>query len=120
MKKLFSALALWTFYVPAAYAQDLGTTNLTDIANQANLGSATPLPIIIGNLVRIFIGMLGIIFVLMIIYAGYLYLTAQGEEEKVKHAKETIQRGVIGLLIVMTAYTIATFVINALMVSTRG
>jgi hypothetical protein len=119
MRKLFSTLALWSFYIPAAYAQDLGTTNLTDVANQANLGAATPLPIIIGNVVRIFIGLLGIIFVLLTIYAGYLYLTAQGEEDKVTHAKETLQRGVIGLVIIMTAYTIATFVINALMVSTR-
>lgn len=120
MRRFLSTLALWAFYVPMAHAQDLGTSNLTEIADKANLGSATPLPVLIGNLVRIFIGLLGILFLLLTIYAGYLYLTARGEEEKVKHAKETLQRGVIGLLIITAAYAIASFVINALVTTTTA
>lgn len=120
MRRLLTTLALWTFYVPMAHAQDLGSTNLTDVADKANLGSATPLPVLIGNLVRVAIGMLGIIFLLLTIYAGFLYLTARGEEEKVKHAKETLSRGVIGIIIITAAYAIASFVINAAIVSTKA
>src|SRR5689334_1558609 len=114
MKRLISTLTLWLLYVPLVHAQDLGGGTLDTVAGQANIKGQTKLPELIGNLVRIAIGMLGIIFLVLTIYAGFLYLTASGEEEKVKHAKETLQRGVIGLIIITAAYAIATFVISAL------
>lgn len=120
MRHILSTVALWAIYVPMAHAQDLGTTNLTDVADKANLGAATPLPTIIGNLVRVAMGMLGIVFLILTVYAGFLYLTARGEEEKVKHAKETLQRGVIGLIIISAAYAIASFVISTLVTSTTA
>jgi len=60
------------------------------------------------------------IFLILTVYAGFLYLTARGEEEKVTHAKETLQRGVIGLIIISAAYAIATFVIGALSTATKA
>lgn len=116
MKNIFSAIVLWLVYVPLAHAADFGQGNLNTVAGQANIktDTATTLPVIIGNLVRIFIGLLGILFLLLTVYAGYLYLTARGNEENVKHAKETLQRGIIGIIIIMSAYAIATFVIGAL------
>jgi len=119
MRRIISTLALWAVYVPIAHAQDFGNTQLTEVADKANLGSATPLPVLIGNLVRIAIGMLGIVFLVLTIYAGFLYLTARGEEEKVTHAKQTLSRGVIGLIIISAAYAIASFVISALTASVK-
>jgi hypothetical protein len=104
-------LLLWT--AAAAHAQDLGGGTLNEVAGQANIKSSSSLPLIIGNLVRIFIGLLGIIFLVLTVYAGFLYLTASGDEDKVKHAKETLQRGVIGIIIISVAYAIASFVIGA-------
>jgi amino acid transporter len=114
MKRILSTLTLWLLYVPLAHAQDLGSGQLDAVAGQANIKGQTKLPELIGNLVRVAIGMLGIVFLVLTIYAGFLYLTARGEEEKVKHAKETLSRGVIGLIIITAAYAIATFVISAL------
>lgn len=102
------------FWATVVLAQDLGKDTLDKVAGDAKIKTEAQLPTIIGNLVRIFIGMLGILFMLLTVYAGYLYLTARGEEEKVKHAKETLQRGVIGLIIITAAYAIASFVIGAL------
>ena len=116
MKKLLPTLALWLVYVPMAHAQDLGVPP----SGFGGYSEPKPLPTIIGNLIRTFTALLGIIFLVMILYAGFLYLTARGEEEKVKHAKETIQRGVIGLIIIAAAYAIASFVINALTISVKG
>jgi len=112
LRTLAASLVLWTVYVPLVHAQDLGKGNLDAVAGQASLKN-TPLPQLIGNLIKIFIGALGIIFLLLTVYAGFLYLTAQGDEEKVKHAKQTLQRGVIGLIIITAAYAIAAFVIGA-------
>lgn len=114
MKRLLTAIALWTFYIPLAHAQDLGKGTLDTVAGQGGIKSSSTLPVIIGNLVKILVGALGLIFLILTVYAGFLYLTAAGDEEKVKHAKETLQRGVIGLIILSAAYALTVFVVNAL------
>ena len=67
-----------------------------------------------GTLVNWLLGLTGIIFVLLIIYAGYQWMTAQGEEEPVKKAKATITNSVIGLIVILGAYAIYNFVIAVL------
>lgn len=119
MRKLLSALGLWLIYVPLAHAQDLGAGQLSDIGDKASIKGAD-LPTVIGNLIRVAIGLLGVIFLVLTVYAGFLYLTASGDEEKVTHAKETLKRGVIGIVIISAAYAIATFVIGALTATTSA
>jgi len=60
------------------------------------------------------LSLLGVIFLILMIYAGYTWMTARGEEEKVTKAKETITRAIIGLIIVVAAYAISAFVISSL------
>lgn len=60
------------------------------------------------------LSLLGIIFLVIIIFAGYRWMTASGNEEEVKKAQEAIKRGIIGLLIVILAYAVTSFVFNAL------
>lgn len=65
---------------------------------------------IAGIAVRAFLTLLGVIFLVLILLAGYHWMTARGEEEKVNKAKDTLTRAVIGLIIVVGAYAIWTFV----------
>ena len=58
------------------------------------------------------LGVLGIVFVLMVVYAGYLYMTDMGHGEKAKQAKKLIGQAVIGIVIIVLAYAISTFVIS--------
>ncbi len=95
-------------------AQNFGADKLLDVGTQANLASTATLPEIIGNLVRTFIGLLGIAFLLLTVYAGYLWLTAQGDDKKVEHAKTLLKNAVIGLIIISAAYATAAFVVNAI------
>ncbi|TAL19775.1 hypothetical protein EPN90_02450 [Patescibacteria group bacterium] len=74
----------------------------------------TPLPIVVGQLIKTFIALLAVIFLGLTIYGGYLWLTARGNEQMVEKAKETIKAGVIGLIIILSAYAIATYVVGAL------
>jgi heme/copper-type cytochrome/quinol oxidase subunit 2 len=60
------------------------------------------------------LGLLGVIFVVLLIFAGFQWMTAEGNEEKVEKAKSTITRAIIGLAIVIAAYAITYFVFNAL------
>jgi len=47
-------------------------------------------------------------------YAGFLYLTAAGDEEKVKKAKNLIVSAVIGMILILSSYAIASFVEGSL------
>ena len=50
----------------------------------------------------------------MLIYSGVLYLTAGGEKTKIEKAKSLITTSVIGIIIIVAAYAIANFVIDAI------
>jgi len=73
---------------------------------------------IVGIVIQAFLGLLGVIFLVLIIYAGFNWMTAQGEEEKVNKAKDTLQRAVIGLIITTAAYAISVWVLAKLILTT--
>ena len=64
----------------------------------------------IGLLVNVILSLLGVIFTGLIIWAGYNWMTAGGNEEKVSKAGATIKVAIIGLLIVIGAFAIWRFV----------
>ena len=64
------------------------------------------------TIISALLSLLGIIFLGLMIYAGYNWMTASGDEEKIKKSKDTIIRAVIGLVIVLSAYAITYFVFN--------
>jgi len=67
---------------------------------------------IVANIVNIVYGLIGVIFFILIIYGGILWMTAGGKDEQVKKAQNIIQRAAIGLLIVVLAYAITYFIFN--------
>lgn len=73
---------------------------------------------IIGTLISIVLSLLGVVFLTLLVYSGYNYMTAGGDESKVEQAKHTITRSIIGLAIVLASYAIARFVLPALMCAT--
>lgn len=82
--------------------------------------SGTDLRITIANIIRTAMGLLGIIAVLIILYGGFKWMTAAGSDEKVGDAKKIITAGIIGLIIIITAYAIASFVVSSLVTATAG
>jgi hypothetical protein len=75
---------------------------------------------IVPNIIKNFLSVLGLIAVVLIIYAGFLWMTAGGNEEQVSKAKKLITNAVIGLIIIMAAYSIAYFVISRLSAASKG
>jgi len=65
----------------------------------------------IGLIINIVLGILGVLLVLIIIWAGFLWMTSAGKPDQVEKAKKMIYQAVIGLLIIFAAYAIASFVI---------
>ena len=69
---------------------------------------------IISQIITTALTFVGVVFLGLAIYAGYNWMIARGEEEKVTKAKDTLTAAVIGLVIVIAAYAISYYVISAL------
>ncbi|MDD2807261.1 MAG: hypothetical protein PHW95_01920 [Patescibacteria group bacterium] len=74
----------------------------------------TALATVAGTIVQLFISLIGIIFISYTVYGGYLWMTAAGNEEKVSQAKKIIRDGIIGIIIILSAAAIYTFVSTVL------
>lgn len=68
--------------------------------------------LIVAKTIRTSLSLLGMVFVIIIIYAGYLWMTAGGNDEQVGSAKKWMTRSVIGLVVILTAYSITHFAIK--------
>lgn len=69
---------------------------------------------LIAQIFKIALSLLGIIFLIIMVFAGYRWMTASGNEEAITKAKEAIKRAIIGLIIIISAYAITAFVFNQL------
>lgn len=74
----------------------------------------TALATVAGTIVSLFISLIGVIFISYTVYGGYLWMTAAGNEEKVSQAKKIIRDGIIGIIIILSAAAIYTFVSTVL------
>ena len=99
-----------------AISSDYG---LEATANAAGLpvGDLNPIDIA-ATIVNLVLGFLGVLLVILIVYAGFMWMTAAGNEDKISEAKKLMGAGVVGLVIILAAYAIAAFVINQLVEAT--
>ena len=81
---------------------------------QGPIFPAGDIPIIADRVISTSSSVLGLIFLGMMLYGGYNWLTAMGEEEKVETAKKTITAAFIGLAIIIAAYAVTAYVIGQL------
>ncbi len=102
----------------AALDSSLGLVN-GNVASATGLGSQDVRQTI-GKIINVALSLLGIIVLVIIIYGGFLWMTAGGNDEKVGEAKKWIFGGIIGLVIILSAYAIASFVISNLVTATTG
>jgi lysylphosphatidylglycerol synthetase-like protein (DUF2156 family) len=99
---------------PAAGQSAISGLELTGKRAGYTVGEASSLGNVVGNLLNALLGLLGIVLVVFLVYGGIKYMTAQGVEKQVIEAKQIMLNAVIGLVIVVSAYAISTFVINVL------
>ena len=107
----FLVLMLFVFNVSPAFAQ---VSEGLEVAGDSSGLVDTELSVIIGTIIKVFLSTLGVIFLLLVLYAGFLWMTAGGEPDKVQKAKDILINATIGLIITLASYAIAAFIINAL------
>ena len=95
-------------------SKNMGATNITacnidpahngdDLINDTN------------KIINVVIGVLGVVAVAVVIYGGFLFLTAQGDPGKIKKGKDSITWGIIGLIIALLSWSIINFVLSTTM-----
>lgn len=76
-------------------------------------GSAT-VPQIVGLIISTIISLTGLIFIVLTVFAGFNWMSSQGNDEKIKKSQDTIKSSVIGLIITLSAWTIWNFIFRNL------
>jgi len=105
-------LLVFSFLVLAAPA--FAKYGLDETAKAAKLDIySTSLPTLIGNVIGAILSLVAVIFFGLMIYGGFMWMTAHGKEEQSKSALETIMAAVIGIIIVLGAYAITSFVFKS-------
>lgn len=107
----FCAVFLSVFFATnAVFADQYG---LDATAGEAGLKKGGTVPDLIGNVIGAGLSLISVLFFLLMIYAGIKWMTARGNEEASRQALDTIIAAIIGIVIVMAAYAITTFVFNS-------
>ena len=124
MKNLFKsiivsgALVLIMLPILALTAQAAAPDVGINCAAGIGLGNTDPRTIV-ANIIKIVLGFLGMIAVVMILIGGFKWMTAGGNTERADEARKIIVAAVIGLVIILAAYGITTFVIGSILTATQ-
>jgi hypothetical protein len=116
LSSLLVAIALGvSLLAPQAHAIVL-TDGLPEAGGAGGAGYDTNrgLTSIIGGIVAVVLSFLGVLFLLLVIYAGVLWMTAAGDPKQIQKAKDILTAAVIGLVIILAAYAITSTLTKAL------
>lgn len=123
MKKLIFIFLFSLFLSPSlvlagpninAYTNTIATKSGYDAANETTLSET------IGKYIRVALSMVGTIFLVLTVYAGFLWMTAAGNDEQVTKATDIIKMATIGLTIALASFSITYFVISKTGSSAQG
>lgn len=116
MRKLFVILGLLSALILPRFVLAIDT-GLSTTGNAAfgNNESSVSLPAFIGTyIIAPVSGIIGVLFFALTVYAGVLWMTAQGDSKKVEKARDILVAAVIGSVIVVASYALTDAVFNAI------
>lgn len=87
--------------------------NLATVTNQAGTTEGD-LSTVIGTVITAALSLVGIIFLILMVYSGYLWMTAAGDGDKIDKSKSIISAAIIGLVLTLSAYAISVLVTRSL------
>ena len=121
MKKflVFAASLLWmvaAFALPTAVGAQADLFGI-DYGRDTGLGQQDPRQTA-ALVIRAGLSILGIVAIIIVLWGGVLWMTACGDSDKVGKARKVLFSGVIGLVIILSAFAIAEFVLDQLITAT--
>lgn len=78
------------------------------------IGQTASLESVIGGIIQGALALVGVIFLALTVYGGYLWMLAREDEAQAEKAMQIIKMAVIGLAVVLAAYAITFFVVSRL------
>jgi hypothetical protein len=107
LASLLSLVVCFGFFAITHAQLNLGSDMAQQASNEAGYAQATETSLAetIGTVVKVMMSFLGIIFTVLIFYAGFLWMTAQGDESKVNKAMEIVRTSIVGLVIAISSYS---------------
>lgn len=107
--------------VPVAASAQAITADSFGVAQAAATGLPNrDLRLVVASILRVLFGLVGMVMVTLIIYAGFLWMTAGGEEEQISKAKAWLSGSAIGLALMLLAFTLTNYIITQLVAATTG
>jgi uncharacterized membrane protein (DUF485 family) len=119
----FITLGQLSFVMHGASAQtawegQYGTNEIGQTFGVGDPSSVKDIRTIIIEIVNIALTMLGILFLVLIVFAGYQWMTSGGNEDSITKARKRMVNAIIGLVIVLASWTITNFIIRRALCAT--
>jgi len=128
-KKLLSFLVLFSLcfstgvfvLAESAGAVDLDSTirntEFTEVKNNVlgNQADTQTVDKILTKVINAILGLLGVIFLVLTLFAGFLWMTAAGNDDQVGKAKKILTAAIIGIVIIVSSYAITNFVLTSVL-----
>ena len=115
LKKIFLFILFSLFLIVLkASAQISEMINELETVGGLSYGPPEDIRIVIAKIIQNILAFLGIIALILVLYGGFLWMTAGGNEEKIGKAKKILVNASIGVAIILAGYSITVFVINQL------
>ncbi|MEK7580568.1 MAG: pilin [Patescibacteria group bacterium] len=83
------------------------------------LGETKDIGPLAANLIKVVLGLVGVLALVMFIYGGILWMTSGGNEQKIKKGKDTLVWATLGLAIIFFSYAIVNFVLETILTKVR-
>jgi len=118
IKKYFFTAVLSLILLLGAAQATIAQGNLNDAMGHLKDTGGTAgttqgdIEVVAGTVINTALSMVGLIFLVLMIYGGFLWMTAKGEESQIEKAQNIIRSAIIGIVIVMGAYAI-TFLVTS-------
>lgn len=115
---IFAGLLTGALLVTTALAEPSFATSMIESGDQIGAiksltGGESDLKTLVATILNFFLGFLGFVMVVMIIYAGVLYVTSAGNEENVGKAKKILLYCVIGVILIAISYAFVSTLLGA-------
>ncbi len=130
-KKVLSLLAITFFFLSFSASQALAQSDIINdpvigldatvktvpaFAGQTNNDyGSTFLATRAGQIISVVLSFVGVLFLILMIYAGILWMTAGGNDQQISKAKSLMINAIIGIVVVFSAYALTSFIGNALL-----
>lgn len=84
--------------------------------DEANpFGEVYDVPMLVGKALRLFMGILGVIALVIFIYGGFLWMISLGDETRVKKGRETMIWAGMGLIAIVGSYVVIQFILETVL-----